>query len=115
MRRTRTVALLPLAAALALTGCSEDEAATVNGMEREAYYACEDFALRYDELAPQQDRVDLAEAVHEWAPHSDLEPIRDTAATLVRVAEGAGDTVDWQMAADSFATACIDNGWNDAN
>ncbi|MEV1006115.1 hypothetical protein [Streptomyces sp. NPDC049881] len=116
--RTRAPRALLAPAALilaALAACSTEDDGTVNGMEQEAYFACEDFIGGYESAQTRQARLDLADTVNEWAPDSGIAPIRDTAVTLARVADGTGNEEDWQLAADSFAQACLDAGWNEAN
>jgi len=95
---------------IALTGCgSSSEPADPTKTDQEAGFACDDFALGYKSAQTTQARIDLADKVNKWAPHSQTNRIADMGAALSRGAEASPDA--WQLAADAFAQACMDAGW----
>lgn len=74
-------------------------------------WACTDFAEDYPSAQTQQARLNLADKVNEWAPHSDTPGIADNAVLLARTADKSDGA--WQIAADAFAQSCLDAGWGD--
>ncbi|MFE7073791.1 hypothetical protein ACFU96_27260 [Streptomyces sp. NPDC057620] len=72
-------------------------------------FACDDFAADYKGAQTEQARLNLADKVNKWAPKSGTDRIADTAVVLARAADGSDGS--WQIAADTFATACLDADW----
>lgn len=72
--------------------------------------ACDDFARGYKEGADTRtERLDLAHKVNKNAPSSKTNRIADTGHVLANGATGSNGS--WQLAADTFAQACLDAGW----
>jgi hypothetical protein len=79
-------------------------------LDKAGNFACTDFAKGYKSAQTRQARVDLADKVNEWASKSRTDRIADTAAGLGRTAEGSATA--WKLAADTFASVCLDAGWS---
>jgi len=72
--------------------------------------ACDDFARGYNDGAnTKTERLDLAHKVNKSAPGSKTNRIADTGHILANGAAGSASA--WQLAADTFAQACLDAGW----
>ncbi|WP_129841030.1 hypothetical protein [Streptomyces sp. RFCAC02] len=117
-RQRRAAAVTAAAAALlALAACGGEadggDDGNTNGMEQAAYRACRAYV---DGVAgvgmTAAERADLAESVHSAASGSGVAPIRDAADVLARTAASGADDDEWEMAADAFGVACIENGWS---
>ncbi|MFL1904774.1 hypothetical protein ACJWDR_37575 [Streptomyces tauricus] len=121
MRIRHTAVLIATAAALALTACqpTEDTGSSTKPtkaskpdpkkLDDAGKLACDDFATDYQSAQTEQARLNLADKVNKWAPKSGTDKIADTAKVLANAADGSDGS--WQIAADSFATACLDAGW----
>ncbi|MGX4695451.1 hypothetical protein [Streptomyces sp. JNUCC 63] len=127
--RTTTAAALCAAALLALTACTTTTSGSASSSETKATpktsaskkhtdptklddagkLACDDFAHGYKAADTRQKRLDLAHKVNKWAPSSKTNRIADTGKVLSNGANGSDGS--WQIAADTFATACLDAGW----
>lgn len=78
-------------------------------LDTEGNLACDDFAGDYESAQTQQARINLADKVNKWAPKSGTDRIAYSAKVLANGAEGSDGA--WQIAADTFAQACLDAGW----
>lgn len=134
MRRTRTAtALAGLAlAAATLTACGSspqpaDDKPTPNHSDSHAPaskapkndpsldaaggFACTDFARYINDGQPDgQARLDAVHKVNKWAQKSKSGRIADAGDTIANAANGSEGS--WKIAADTFAQACFDAGWN---
>lgn len=128
MRHRLTAAVLT-AAALALTACTAADTTAADKptktasspahktakktppdkLDEPGQFACDDFAKDYKAATSQTARLDLAHKVNKWAPSSKTDRIADMGHVLANGA--AGSDSSWQIAADSFAQACLDAGW----
>lgn len=124
MRIRHTVAIA--AAALALAACTPTEdngsssdpkpkasatkSVDPSKLDDAGQQACDDFARGYNEGADTRtERLDLAHKVNKNAPASKTNRIADTGHVLANGANGSNGS--WQLAADTFAQACLDAGW----
>jgi hypothetical protein len=109
--RMRWIVCGVVAGALALAGCGGGpaEASDPTKLDDAAKLACDDFAHGYASAQTHSARVALANKVNKWAPSSDTNRIADMGAALGRGADGT--PAAWKIAADAFATACLDAGW----
>lgn len=113
------------AVALALTACTPTEDTGSSSTEPKAsatksvdpsklddagQEACDDFARDYPDADTRDERLDLAHAVNTSAKSSKTNRIADTGKILSNGA--AGSDGSWQLAADTFAQACLDAGWD---
>ncbi|MFI0268578.1 hypothetical protein [Streptomyces luteogriseus] len=109
----RHIAATAAITALALTACSSndssDKPADPKKLDSAASLACDDFAQGYKAADTQQERLDLAHKVNKWAPTSKTSRIADSGKILANGA--AGSDGSWKLAADTFAQACLDAGW----
>lgn len=101
-------------AALALAACSSssgdsDKPADPKKLDQAAGFACDDFAKDYKAADTKQARLDLAHKVNKWAPTSKTNRIASSGKVLANGAAGSANA--WQIAADTFAQACLDAGW----
>lgn len=115
MRLRHTAAVAAAITALTLAACSSndsssDKPADPKKLDSSASLACEDFAKGYKGATTKAERLDLAHKVNKWAPASKTNGIADRAEVLANGANGSDGA--WQIAADSFAQACLDAGWD---
>lgn len=123
MRIRHTIAIAAVALALAACTPTEDagnsksdpnptssKPADPKKLDDAGQQACDDFARGYKDGADTRtERLDLAHKVNENAPSSKTNRIADTGHVLANGA--AGSAGSWQLAADTFAQACLDAGW----
>lgn len=134
MRRTRTattLAGLTLAAAT-LTACgssdqpadnkptpnhsdshapASDEPKNDPSLDAAGGFACTDFARYIKAGQPGgQARLDAVHKVNKWAQKSKSGRIADAGQVIARAANSSDGS--WKIAADTFAQACFDAGWN---
>lgn len=124
MRIRHTIAIAATALALAActptedTGSSSDpkpkasasKKADPKKLDDAGQQACDDFARGYNDGANTRDeRLDLAHKVNKNAPASKTNRIADSGHILANGATGSASA--WQLAADTFAQACLDAGW----
>ncbi|MDX3071008.1 hypothetical protein ACIP98_14125 [Streptomyces sp. NPDC088354] len=108
--RTRTAAtVLAAAALLAVPACGDDTADPPHRLDGPGQRACDLFAHGYKETGTVDARSKLAARVREAAKTSAVESVRNMSGTLVQGA--TNDAQTWQMGADAFAKACLDEGW----
>jgi len=123
MRIRHTIAIAATALALAACTPTEDTGSGSNDpkpasskpadpskLDDAGQQACDDFARGYKDGADTKtERLDLAHKVNRSAPSSKTNKIADTGHVLTNGAAGNANT--WQLAADTFAEACLDAGW----
>lgn len=112
------------AAALTLAACTPTEdngnsgsdpkpatkSADPSKLDDAGQQACDDFAHGYNDGADtRSERLDLAHKVNKSAPSSKTNRIADSGHILANGANGSDGS--WQLAADTFAQACLDAGW----
>lgn len=114
MRIRHTIAAAAIAA-LALTACSSSgsdakpKATDTTKLDDAGQLACDDFAKDYKAATTKTARLDLANKVNKWAPTSKTDRIAASGKVLANGANGSASA--WQIAADTFAQACLDAGW----
>lgn len=95
-----------------LAGCgggAEAEPADPSKLDKAGRFACEDFAKGYKAAVTSSARVELANTVAEWGTRSNTNRIADMSRALGNAADGSAGA--WKLAADAFAQACIDGGF----
>lgn len=89
---------------------SKTQKADPSKLDDAGEFACDDFAKDYKAATTTDARLDLAHKVNKWAPKSQTNRIADTGKILSNGAGGSDGS--WQLAADTFAQACLDAGWD---
>lgn len=81
------------------------------GLDEAGGFACTDFARYIQDGQPSgQPRLDAVHKVNKWAQRSESGRIADAGDTIANAANGTEGS--WKIAADTFAQACFDAGWN---
>jgi hypothetical protein len=88
-----------------LSACGAPAGRTLDDAGR---LACDDFAEGYESGLTLDERKALASKVQEWASRSSVTTLPLAARALIR---STRQPAAWQVAADGFATACLDAGW----
>lgn len=88
---------------------ASSKTASPSNLDDAGKLACDDFAHGYKAADTKTERLDLAHKVNKWAPSSKTDRIADTGHVLANGAAGSDSA--WQLAADTFAQACLDAGW----
>lgn len=74
-------------------------------------FACTDFARYINQGQPGgKARLDAVHKVNKWAQKSKSGRIADAGQVIANAATGSEGS--WKIAADTFAQACFDAGWN---
>ncbi len=96
---TTTRGLLAALALLTVMGCAAADSSEL---------ACDDFAGHARDGLPAAERAETVRSVGEVVGNAD-QSLQDAHAGLVRTVGGSDS--GYQLAADTFAQACFDNGW----
>lgn len=111
-----SVVAVAAAAVFALAACGEDEPETVleGDLDASAQAACDTFARYWADGHPEENRAEVIGEVADLAAESSLEEIQRTAETMMDAIDTDAESFE-RFAADYFAAACQDAGWEGAN